>query len=77
VVAAGVHSVELDELARAPAREWSDAWVALAARERQARAASQHARLRRLGAPVVSAREELLEQAVLGQYESLRRSRRI
>ena len=59
------------------ARGWRDPWVALAASEREARAASLRALLRRLGAPVVAAREELLERAVLAEYEALRRSRRI
>jgi len=33
--------------------------------------------LRRLGAPVIAATEDLLEQKVLAEYELLRRSRRI
>jgi len=74
---AGVHSAELGALARTPARSWRDAWVALAASERESRAASLRALLRRLGAPVVAAREELLEAAVLSEYESLRRAHRI
>ena len=77
VVVAGVHSPELAALARGEARGWRDPWVALAASEREARAASLRALLRRLGAPVVAAREELLERAVLAEYEALRRSRRI
>jgi len=77
VVAAGVVNPELDELARAPAREWGDAWIALAAQERE-RSASRHRELlRRLGAPVIAARQERLEQAVLDEYQFLRRARRI
>ena len=34
-------------------------------------------RLRRLGAPVIATKEELLEQAVFTEYETLRRSRRV
>ena len=68
---------EISELARREAHDWNDPWVALAAQEHEARAESQRALLRRLGAPVIAATEELLEQKVLAEYESLRRSRRI
>jgi uncharacterized protein (DUF58 family) len=74
---AGVHSPELGALARATEGGWRDPWVALAASERESRAVSLRALLRRLGAPVVAAREELLESAVLAEYESLRRAHRI
>jgi uncharacterized protein (DUF58 family) len=77
VVVAGVHNREIADLARKPAREWNDPWVALAALEHEARAQSQRLVLRRLGAPVVAAREELLEGAVLAQYGRLRRGRRV
>jgi uncharacterized protein (DUF58 family) len=77
VVAAGVRSAELLELADTEAYSWRDPWVALAAREREARAARHRALLQRLGAPVVAEREERLQAAVLAQYELLRRARRI
>ncbi|HEU4625281.1 MAG TPA: DUF58 domain-containing protein [Steroidobacteraceae bacterium] len=77
VVVAGVQSVEINELARREARSWRDPWIALAAQEHEARAAAQRALLRRLGAPVIATREELLEQSVFDEYEALRRSRRI
>jgi uncharacterized protein (DUF58 family) len=77
VVVAGVHSPEIADLARREAQEWSDPWISLAAQEHEARAGSQRLLLRHLGAPVIAAREELLEQAVLAEYETLRRSRRI
>ena len=77
VVVAGVHSAELGALARERASSWRDPWVALAASEREIRAVNLRALLRRLGAPVIAAREELLEAAVLAEYESLRRARRI
>ncbi len=77
VVAAGVHSQEISALASQEARDWRDPWIALAAQEHESRAQSQRALLRRLGAPVIAASEELLEERVLRQYESLRRSRRI
>jgi hypothetical protein len=54
-----------------------DPWIALAATEHEVRAAAQRSLLRRLGAPVVAASVERLEQAVFAQYETLRRSRRV
>ena len=77
VVVAGVHSPEISGLAQGEARDWLDPWIALAAQEHEVRAESQRALLRRLGAPVIAATAELLEQKVLAQYESLRRLRRI
>jgi hypothetical protein len=77
VVVAGVRSREIAALATAEARAWQDPWVALAAAEHEARAAAQRLLLQRLGAPVVAAPAELLEQAVFAQYEALRRSRRV
>jgi len=77
VVVAGVQSREIEELARTPARDWQDPWIALAAQEHEARAVSQRSLLRGLGAPVIRAREELLARAVLVQYEMLRRTRRV
>ena len=77
VVVAGVHSPEISGLAQREARDWLDPWIALAAQEHEVRAESQRALLRRLGAPVIAATAELLEQKVLAQYESLRRLRRI
>src|SRR6266513_1378361 len=77
VVVAGVHSREIAELAQREAREWLDPWIALAAAEHEARAAAQRQLLQRLGAPVVAAPAERLEQAVFAKYEALRRSRRV
>jgi uncharacterized protein (DUF58 family) len=77
VVIAGIRSPEIEKFASGEAHEWSDPWVALAAQEHEARAALQRALLRRLGARVIVASEELLERAVLAEYETLRRSRRV
>jgi uncharacterized protein (DUF58 family) len=77
VLIAGVRSTEIAELARREARGWRDPWIALAAQEHEARAAAQRVLLRRLGAPVIATKEELLEQAVFTEYETLRRSRRV
>ena len=67
VLVAGVRSAELAELAGREARDWRDPWVALAAREREARAASHRSLLERLGAPVIAEPEERLQDAVLAQ----------
>jgi uncharacterized protein (DUF58 family) len=77
VMVAGVHSNEIDELAVAPAAEWQDPWVALAAREHVGRAMRQRALLERLGAPVVAASALRLQGALATRYEALRRTRRI
>ncbi|HEX7416551.1 MAG TPA: DUF58 domain-containing protein [Steroidobacteraceae bacterium] len=74
---AGVRGPEIGALARAPARSWRDPWIALAASEHELRSDAHLARLRRLGAPVIAAREDLLERAVFAEYEALRRRRRI
>jgi uncharacterized protein (DUF58 family) len=77
VVLAGIHSRDVSDLANDEARDWRDPWVALAAQEHELRAQAQRASLRKLGAPVIAASEALLEARVLGEYEALRRSRRI
>jgi uncharacterized protein (DUF58 family) len=77
VVVAGVHNTEIAGLTHREAVGWRDPWIALAAQEHESRATAQRLLLRRLGAPVVATKEELLEQAVFAEYESLRRSRRI
>jgi uncharacterized protein (DUF58 family) len=77
VVVAGVQSGEIAALSARPARDWPDPWIALAAAEHEARAAAQRRLLQRLGAPVVAAAPEHLEEAVFARYEALRRSRRV
>jgi uncharacterized protein (DUF58 family) len=77
VVVAGVHSAEIAALARREAKGWRDPWIGLAAQEHEIRATAQRLLLRKLGAPVIATKEELLEQAVFAEYESLRRSRRV
>ena len=77
VVVAGIHNAEIAALTRREAVSWKDPWIALAAQAHESRATAQRALLRRLGAPVIATREDLLEQAVFAEYESLRRSRRI
>jgi uncharacterized protein (DUF58 family) len=77
VMVGGVQSGEIAALAQREARQWQDPWVALAAAEHTMRAASQRALLQRLGAPVVVAPAQRLEQQLVERYEVLRRLRRI
>jgi uncharacterized protein (DUF58 family) len=77
VVVAGVSGPEVSELARAEGRDWRDPWVALAAQEHEAAVRARRELLRRLGAPVIVARPERLERAVVQEYERLRRARRV
>jgi uncharacterized protein (DUF58 family) len=77
VVVAGVRSPEIAMLARRAASAWMDPWVALAAAEHEMRSAAQRSLLERLGAPVVVAPPETLEEAVFAEYEALRRARRV
>jgi uncharacterized protein (DUF58 family) len=76
-VVAGVHTEEIAHLAQCEAQSARDVWLALAAAEHQSRAAAQRLLLQRLGAPVVAAPAERLEQAVFAEYEALRRRRRV
>jgi uncharacterized protein (DUF58 family) len=76
-VVAGLRSAEIAALATRSARGWEDPWVALAATEHEARAEAQRLKLQRLGAPVVVASADTLEQAVFARYEALRRRRRV
>lgn len=74
-VVAGVLEPEIAGLARRYALEPQDPWIALAAREHEARTAARCRQLRRLGVPVVAAPPARLEQAILTQYQLLRRLR--
>ena len=77
VLVAGVHSGEIETLARRVSRHWQDPWISLAAAEHEERASRQRALLQRLGAPVVAASAERLERVLFERYEALRRSRRV
>ena len=74
---AGVRSTEIIAMRDKPVTSWRDPWISIAAGEHESRASAQRLMLRRLGAPVVAAREDLLEDAVLAEYERLRQLRRI
>ena len=60
------------DLRRAPARDWRDPAIALAAREHQQRAQVQVAQLRRKGIVVLDEPDDKLDRAVLDAYLQLR-----
>jgi uncharacterized protein (DUF58 family) len=76
-IIAGVQDPEIARLARREAVDARDPWIALAAREHEARTASLRSQLRRLGAPVIAVAPERLEHAVVTEYETLRRAQRV
>jgi uncharacterized protein (DUF58 family) len=76
-VLAGARDPEIATLARREAVDARDPWVALAARDHEARTASQLTLLKRLGVPAIAVAPERLEQAVVIEYEALRRSHRV
>lgn len=77
VVFAGAVDGAVDALARRPARDDRDVWIALAAREHEERLAAGLRRLQRRGAPVVMAPPERLEPTVLATYARLRARHRV
>jgi len=77
VVVAGVKSPEIHELTRRAARGWRDPWMALAALEQESRGVAQRLQLQRLGTPVIATAEDQLQEEIFGEYEKLRRRRRV
>ncbi len=76
-IVAAPHAAEIAKLANAPARDWRDPPLALAAREHNQAAQLQVAMLRRQGVVVLDEADDRLDQAVLDAYLQLRRRRRI
>ncbi len=76
-IVAAPHAAEIERLAAAPAREWRDPSIAIAAREHQRRAQAQVATLRHQGVVVLDEPDDQLDQAVLEAYLQLRHRRRI
>lgn len=70
-------AAEIARLAQAPARNWRDPAIAIAAREHRERAQSQVASLRQGGVVVLNEPDDELDQAVLDAYLQLRRRRRV
>jgi uncharacterized protein (DUF58 family) len=77
VVVAAVQSVEVQQLAYRSMHDWRDPWVALAAIDHEKRSTARRIQLQQLGAPVIVASQEKLQDAVFAEYERLRRRRRI
>lgn len=76
-IVAAPHAVEIDRLASAPAREWRDPSVAIAAREYRQRARLQVAAMRQQGVVVLDEADDQLDRAVLDSYLQLRTRRRV
>ena len=76
-IVASPHAAEIARLAQAPARDWRDPSISLAAREHHQRAQLQVATLRRKGIVVLDEPDDRLDRAVLDAYLQLRQRRRI
>jgi uncharacterized protein (DUF58 family) len=76
-IVAAPHAAEIERLAVAPAREWRDPSIAIAAREQRQRAAAQVLALRQQGVVVLDEPDDQLDRAVLDAYLQLRRRRRV
>jgi uncharacterized protein (DUF58 family) len=76
-IVAAPHAADLSRLAEAPAREWRDPAISIAARAHRERARLQVASLRRNGVVVLDEPDDELDQAVLDAYLHLRRRRRV
>jgi uncharacterized protein (DUF58 family) len=76
-IVAAPHAAEIGTLAQAPAVDWRDPAIALAAREHSRRAQEQVALLKRQGVVVLDEPDDELDRAVLEAYLQLRTRRRI
>ena len=76
-IVAAPHSAEIARLAAAPARQWRDPAIALAAREHHQRAQLQVASMRRQGIVVLDEPDDRLDKAVLDSYLLLRSRKKI
>jgi uncharacterized protein (DUF58 family) len=76
-IIAAPQAAEIARLAQAPARDWRDPAVAMAARAHRGRAQAQVASLRQSGVVVLNEPDDELDEAVLGAYLQLRRRRRV
>ncbi len=76
-VIASIANPELTELERAPATRWLDPYLSLAATEQLDRIRSNAFLLRQLGAPVVIAPAQHLEESVFALYTELKVRRKV
>lgn len=76
-IVAAPHAAEIESLAAAPAREWRDPSIAIAAREHRQRARVQVSALRQQGVVVLDEPDDQLDRAVLDAYLRMRTRRRV
>jgi len=76
-IVASPHAAEIDQLADAPAREWRDPAISIAARGYRQRAQAQVAALRHQGVVVLDEPDDALDKAVFETYRRLRSRRRV
>jgi uncharacterized protein (DUF58 family) len=76
-IVASPQAAEIARLAAAPAHDWRDPALALAAREHSRAAQMQVATLRRKGIVVLDESDQRLDRSVLDAYLQLRRRRRV
>jgi uncharacterized protein (DUF58 family) len=76
-IVAAPHAAEIERLAVAPAREWRDPSIAIAAREHRRRARVQVSELRQQGVVVLDEPDDQLDRAVLDAYLQMRTRRRV
>ena len=74
---AGLIAEDVDHLRRAPAQEWLDPYVSLAAADYRGNLEATAAGLHRLGAYPLISRAAVLESRLLEQYRLLKRQRRV
>jgi uncharacterized protein (DUF58 family) len=76
-IVAAPHATEIDRLADAPAVEWRDPLIGLAARGHRQRAHAQVAALRHQGVVVLDEPDDKLDRAVFDAYLRLRSRKRV
>jgi uncharacterized protein (DUF58 family) len=76
-IVAAPHAAEIERLASAPAAEWRDPSIAIAARAHRERAQAQVVALRQQGVVVLDEPDDELDAAVLDAYLQLRHRRRV
>jgi len=76
-IVAAPHAAQIDELADAPAVEWRDPYIGIAARGHRDRAQQQVHALRHQGVVVLDEPDDKLDQAVFEAYLRLRSRKRV
>jgi hypothetical protein len=76
-IVAAPQAAEIARLAEAPAHDWRDPAVAIAARAHRERAREQVAALRQQGVVVLDEPDDELDRAVIDAYLRLRRRKRV